>query len=251
MDAVADGGVGDVRDPRRRPGGRAAARGPHHPGRRLCPGRHRLRRSAELLSDGDLRRGPLMAALPRPGGPRRALRRGARDRQRRPRAGRRAGDDPHAGPLPRALRVAHPGGRLGAVAGACPGQRASGSRTGLRDQPRRRVAGLGAERRRWLGILAGSQLGHRHDRLGDAGPRGIGAQPARHIQARPQRRRLPARPCRRTEPVPATTPARSSPSRAPASTRTASAAATWSRRWSACAATTAPTKAGPARPRSR
>ena len=87
-------------------GGRSAARRPLHAGRGLRSCRHRLRRSAELLSDGDLRRRPLAAALPRAGVPRGALRRRPRDRQRDPRPGRRPGDDPDARPLPRALRVA-------------------------------------------------------------------------------------------------------------------------------------------------
>ncbi len=79
-------------------------------------GRHRLRRSAELLADGDLRRRALARALPRAGVARDPLRRRPRDRQRRPRPDRRPGDGADAGPLPRALRVAHPGRRHGAAA---------------------------------------------------------------------------------------------------------------------------------------
>ena len=63
--------------------------------------------------------------------------------------------------------------------------------------------------------------------------------------------RLPALEGRRAEQQPATSPARSSPSKGPASTRAPSAAATWSRRCSTGAATTAPTKAGRAAPPSR
>ncbi len=64
-----------------------------------------LRRSAELLPDGDLRRGPLAGALRRAGGARDPVRRCPRRRQRRLRAARRPGDGADADPLPRALRV--------------------------------------------------------------------------------------------------------------------------------------------------
>ena len=70
-----------------------------------------------------------LAALPGAGGACRAVRRRSRDRQRRLRPARRAGDGADAGPLPRALRVAHAGrgdrrcsSRL-AAAGARPGPR--------------------------------------------------------------------------------------------------------------------------------
>ncbi len=70
-----------------------------------------------------------LSAFPRAGGARRPLRRRPRDRQRRPRAGRRAGDGADAGPLPRAVRVGQgrPSRRGGdGPAGLSPGLRGGG-----------------------------------------------------------------------------------------------------------------------------
>ena len=79
---------------------------PPRPCRRLRRGRPHLRRSAELLPDGDLRRGSVAGAVRRARGTGGPVRRRPRGRQRRPRADRRAGDGADADPLPRALRVA-------------------------------------------------------------------------------------------------------------------------------------------------
>ena len=77
-------GLGPVRDSRRRAGPRRPQRRPADPRRGLRLRRHRLRRSAQLLPDGDLRRRPVAAALPRAGGAGGALRCRPRDRQHRP-----------------------------------------------------------------------------------------------------------------------------------------------------------------------
>ena len=238
VDAVADGGLGVVRGLRRGAGAGRAQRRPPDPGRRLRLRRHRLRRSAQLLPDGDLRRRPLARALPRPGGARDPLRRRPRDRQRRPRADRRPGDDPDADPLPRAVRVGEE--RAGSrAARPCarrrgrdaaprprPGDRRSRPGRGLRRRPRHRLAALGPERRRRLGLLARRRLERLDDRLGDARAGGRRPQPARRIPQRQHPGRLPAPQRRARSAAPATSPARSSPWRAPASTPAPSAAAT-------------------------
>ena len=157
VDAVADGGLGAVRRPRRGAGARRPQRRSPHPGRGLRFRRHRLRRAAQLLADGDLRRRPLAAALPRAGGARGPLRRRPRDRQRRLRADRRPGDGADAGPLPRALRVADAGAGHGARGPAAgPGRCRSWRRTAAQASPTSAASWLDVrpERRRRLRRLA-------------------------------------------------------------------------------------------------
>ena len=156
----------------------------------LRSGRRRLRRSAELLPDGDLRRRPLPAALPRARVPCRALRRRPRDRQRHPRPDRRAGDGADAGPLPRALRVAGAGRRLGAAGRPCPGERAcrpgprpptpaappSGwprSRTPTAAGARRRSAIRATDTTAWV-MLALESVGHNPLDVSKAGHNPVG-----------------------------------------------------------------------------
>ena len=201
--------------------------------------------------DGDLRRRPLAGALPGAGGPRRALRRCPRARQRRLRPGRRPGDGADAGPLPRALRVAAPP----AVATArrcvallscrrcCPVGPAAG-----RHWPRRQLARLGPERRRRLRLLARGRLQRRDHRLGDAGPGGRRSQPPRRRPRRPHAGRLPAL-ATSTKSSSAGDLARTILAlEAPASTRAPSAAATSSPSCCERRPPTAPTRAGRARP---
>ena len=107
VDPVADGGLGAVRRARRGAGAGRPQRRPPDARRGLRLRRHRLRRSAELLADGDLRRRPVAASAS-------SCSRRARSRSTSPTslgnvvfalvAG--PGDGADAGPLPRALRVA-------------------------------------------------------------------------------------------------------------------------------------------------
>ncbi len=207
VDALADGGLGALRRssaPRWRS---AVATSAAHPRRRLRLRRRRLRRSAELLADGDLRRGPVAAAL-RSCSRARAIPFDARprDRQRRPRPARRPGDGADAGPLPRALRVGprraerRPARRQAAppAAGLGPGLRerrrrgaSCSSRSCSAPWRRRAQRPLRGRRRRrsgcarsqnddgGLGASPGDDSGAGDDRLGDAGTRGGRPQPAR------------------------------------------------------------------------
>ncbi len=129
-----------------------------------------------------------------------------------------------------------PGRRLGAAAGACAGQRPAGPRPGLRGEPRRRLAGLGAEHRRRLGVRAGPQLGPRHDRLGDAGARGVRPQPARHLQRQATTRSATCAATSASCAAPATCPHDPRPRGRRRRPSLISAATTWSRRWSTSAA---------------
>ena len=178
---------------------------PARPGRRLRACGHRLRRAAELLADGDLRRRAVARALPGAlecaGGP---LRRRPRDRQRRLRARRRAGDGADAAPASASASSA-----AGATTAARPAAPAAGAPRCCR-RLRARVAAArpraarparrspAAATRSWLVTAQNGDGGfgdsrrrdveRGDDRLGDARARGRRPQPARRLAAAARRR---------------------------------------------------------------
>ena len=234
--------------------------------RGLRPRRGRLRRDPQLLADGDLRRRQLSwerfwilegRAIPfevahATGNVVLALVAGP-------------GDDPHADPLPRTLRMEARGGRrrsrrrpgrLGPT--ASPSPRASLPTGGIaallvavlllgafasaraeaaaaaRPRSRGRLARSGPERRRRLRRKAAAPT-RAQEMTGWAmlGLEAAGVNPQDVTSGGQVAGRLPAGRDRRQSRAPATSPARSSPSRAPGSNRANSAVATWSRRCSA------------------
>ena len=135
---------------------------------------------------------------------------------------------------------------------ACSCRRCPPGRRPAPTTPRAPLTGsIGPERRRRLRRLARSGLERRDDRLGDARAGGRRPQPLRRHARAATRRSTSCAATSASSAAPATSPARSSPSRAPAPIRAPSAGATWSPRCSTGGPRTAPSTAGPPRPRSR
>ena len=203
-------------------GARHAQRRPLRPRGNLRFCWHFVRGSAELLADGDLRRGPVA------GGTSSLLEARAIPfeiahvaRQRGPGAGRRPGDGADAGPLPRALRMAarrgarlRPSGPAGGSAAPCAAaaslSSSSAALVALAPAAARADDSSVTRAADWLGGPAAperrlprhpGQRGRRgNDLLGDARPGGRRPQPARRRQRRQDARRLPPlahRRCRR------------------------------------------------------